>query len=115
MSCYDCGVSPVGIDTNVAAERCVDKKHEVWGDEVCATADTSFAHGQIVANLGTDFRDRRRATTCAVLSSLRLVIPEKHWRLRGYHVVCGGPGFRDDEQAAVVNPTLVVAVLSAST
>jgi Uma2 family endonuclease len=105
------------IDAYLAAERAAESKHELWGGEVFAMAGASFAHNKIVLNFGAELRDRLRARPCDVLpSDLRVFIPTKPGIVYpDVTVVCGEPRFRDDEQDVLLNPTLVVEVLSEST
>ena len=107
----------MGIDAYLAAERVAASKHELWGGEVFAMAGASFAHNKIVANVVAELRDRLRARPCEVLpSDLRVFIPTKPGIVYpDATVVCGEPRFRDDEQDVLLNPTLVVEVLSEGT
>jgi len=125
LTCYDRRVSPadpasraaVGIDTYLAAERVAETKHELWGGEVFAMAGASFAHNKIVANVVAELRDRLRARPCDVLpSDLRVFIPAKPGIVYpDITVVCAEPRFRDGERDVLLNPTLVVEVLSEGT
>lgn len=80
-------------------------------------AGASFAHNQIVLNLGAELRDRLRATPYDVLpSDLRVSIPSKPGIVYpDLTVVCGEARFRDDQRDVLLNPTLVVEVLSEGT
>jgi hypothetical protein len=110
-------VSHVGNDAYLAAERCAEEKQELSGGEVLAMAGTSFAHNQIAANVGAGLRQRLRARRCAVLlSGMRALIPSKPGIVYlDLTVTADEPRFRDDEQDVLLNPTLVIEVLSEGT
>lgn len=107
----------VGVDGYLAAERRAEIKHELWGGEVFAMAGASFAHNKIVANVVAELRQRLRDRRCDVLpSNLRVFVASKPGIVYpDATVVCGEPRFRDDERDVLVNPTLVVEVLSEGT
>ncbi len=107
----------VSLEDYLAAERVADAKHELWAGEVFAMAGASFAHNQIVGNLVGELRQRLRGRPCDVLpSDLKVFVPSKPGVVYpDVTVVCGDARFRDDERDVLVNPTLVVEVLSEST
>jgi Uma2 family endonuclease len=110
-------LTPATLEVYLAAERVADTKHELWAGEVFAKAGASFAHNQIVGNLVGELRTRLRGRPCDVLpSDMKVFVPSKPGVVYpDVTIVCGESRFRDDERDVLVNPTVVVEVLSEST
>jgi Uma2 family endonuclease len=98
-------------------ERRAERKSEYFQGEMFAMAGASFAHVVIVGNLGRELGNRLKTGPCGVYSSeLRLrVAPNGLFTYPDVMVICGGPEFADDRTDTVVNPILIVEVLSEST
>jgi Uma2 family endonuclease len=98
-------------------ERRAERKSEYFQGEMFAMAGASFAHVVIVGNLTHELKLRLKAGPCGVYSSdLRLrVAPNGLYTYPDVMVICGGPQFADDRRDTVVNPVLIVEVLSEST
>ena len=98
-------------------ERRADHKSEFLGGEIFAMAGASFTHNAIVANIVTELRSRLRGGPCRpVANNQRVQILATG--LNTYPdvvVVCGEPHFTDDFLDTLVNPTVLVEVLSDST
>ena len=101
----------------LAAERASEAKHELWSGEVFAMAGASFAHHQIVTNLARELSGRLRDRACDVLpSDMKVFVPTtSSFVYPDLSIVCGEPRFRDGERDVLLNPRLVVEVLSDST
>jgi Uma2 family endonuclease len=98
-------------------ERKAERKSEYFQGEMFAMAGASYAHVLIVDNLNHELKLRLKAGPCRVHSSeLRLrVAPNGLYTYPDLMVICGGPQFADDRRDTVVNPVLIVEVLSEST
>jgi Uma2 family endonuclease len=98
-------------------ERRAERKSEYFQGEMFAMAGASYAHVLIVDNLNYELKLRLKAGLCRVHSSeLRLrVAPNGLYTYPDVMVICGGPEFADDRRDTVVNPVLIVEVLSEST
>lgn len=99
----------------LAFERASDTKHEYHDGEVYNMVGGSVRHPQIAANtiiaLGAALRER----PCRVFTSdLRVKLPQS-FVYPDVTVVCGEPVFLDSKQDTLLNPTLVVEVLSPTT
>jgi len=105
------------IGEYLAAERVAAEKHEYWGGEVFAMAGASFVHNTIVANLVRELGVRLLDKPCAPLpSDMKVFVPSKPgFVYPDVSVYCSEPAFHDGEQDVLVNPTLIVEVLSNST
>jgi Uma2 family endonuclease len=98
-------------------ERRAERKSEYFHGEMFAMAGASYAHVVIVGNLSHELKLRLKAGPCGVYSSdLRLrVAPNGLYTYPDVMVIRGGPQFADDRKDTVVNPVLIVEVLSEST
>ena len=101
----------------LAIERRAETKSEYFGGEIFLLAGASERHNLIVANLVGEFRSQLKKRSCKVYpSDMRVKI-----QATGLHtypdvvVVCGEPKFEDDHKDTLLNPTLIVEVLSDST
>ena len=99
------------------AERRADVRSEYHDGEVLALAGASYAHNLIVANVIRELGARLKGEPSAVLpSGLRLWIEAARRHVYpDVTVVCGKPRFTDEVQDTLVNPTLLVEVLSSAT
>jgi Uma2 family endonuclease len=80
-------------------------------------AGATFEHNQIVINVGAELRALLRQKPCRVCASdLRVKIPATGlYTYPDASVVCGRPEFEDDKLDALLNPLILVEVLSDST
>jgi Uma2 family endonuclease len=101
----------------LAMERASATKHELVHGQLVAMAGASWEHNIIVGNLVGELRAALRDGPCVALPSDMkvLVRASGHYYYPDATVVCGAAEFADDERDAVVNPTVVVEVLSEST
>ena len=100
-------------------EADADVRHEYRDGDILAMAGGSYNHSLIITNLVGELRNRLRGGGCRVLeSNLRLRIPRKAKYYYGdVPVVCGEPQFDPGapQNTTVLNPRLIVEVLSDST
>lgn len=98
-------------------ERQAEAKSEFYDGEVFALAGASYAHNLVVANVIAELGAQLKGKPCAVLpSDLRLWIESvSRYVYPDVSVVCGEPQFTDHHQDTLVNPTLLVEVLSKTT
>ena len=97
-------------------ERRSDHKHEYYRGEVFALAGASRQHNLITLNVGGELRTQLKKRSCTVYpSDLRVKIPEMGlYTYPDLVVVCGKAQFEDHEQDTLLNPTVIVEVLSKS-
>lgn len=106
-------------------ERAACERHEYLDGHVYAMAGESPAHGQICVNLIASLHGQLRGGPCQVFTQNMKVRCESPLRrahasqgLYAYPdlvVVCGAMQFHDAVQDVLLNPTLLVEVLSSST
>ena len=112
-------------DEYLAFERSSENKHEYLDGLIYAMAGSSPEHSTICVNVSEVITRQLRGTPCRPFSAdmkIRcLSSPSTTRRRRGLFaypdliVVCGEPVFHDTQQDVLVNPTLIVEVLSPST
>jgi Uma2 family endonuclease len=99
------------------AERSAEFRSEYYGGQIYAMAGGTIPHAHIVANcIGAFFQALRRSTYFVLSSDARLRISANDlYTYPDVMVVCGDPKFADNQRDTVLNPTLIVEVLSKST
>jgi len=96
-------------------ERTSDVRHEYFAGEIFAMSGASFRHNLIATNLTRELSGK--LGDCTVVSSDMRVKVEAP-RLYTYPdviVVCDEPRFEDDQLDTLLNPSLIVEILSKST
>lgn len=98
-------------------ERNAEYKSEYLNGEMFAMAGGSGPHNQIGANILSDLHQQLRHLPCIVYTS-DMQVQVSATGLYTYPdacVVCGDPRFLDEREQTLLNPTLIVEVLSPST
>lgn len=105
------------VEEYLAFERASAEKHEYRDGEIVAMVGASYRHNTIVGNVFASLRARLRDSSCRVnFSDLRVQIPgERFYTYPDLTVVCGPPRFSDDRQDTLLNPQIIIEVLSPST
>ena len=101
----------------IALERKATVKSEYINGEILAMSGASLAHTFITGDIETELNIQLRNHKCKVITSDMRVKTE---RARAYFypdvvVFCGEPQFEDNVFDTLLNPTLVIEVLSPST
>lgn len=102
----------------LAAERAqTEVKHEYVDGEVFAMTGASFNHNLIVLNLGGELRAQLKDRPCRVLpSDMRVRVDAANaGKYPDLVALCDAPRFQDERHDVLLNPTLIVEVLSRST
>jgi Uma2 family endonuclease len=101
----------------LAIERKAEYKSEYFNGEMFAMSGASERHVSIVANLMYLLVGQLRGRPCkAYASDMRVrVSPTGLYTYPDVVVVCGQAQFADDQKDTLLNPTLIVEVLSEST
>lgn len=104
-------------DEYLAWERAQPTKHEYAHGVAVAMAGASLAHNKIVANVLRELSEALRAKPCDTFASdMRVHIPAGgHYRYPDASVACEPLEHEDDELDTLLNPTILVEVLSDST
>src|SRR5712692_8061687 len=101
----------------LAIERQAEYKSEYFNGEMFALAGASERHVLIVTNVVAELRGQLRRRPCTVYSTdLRVRVSSTGlYTYSDVVVVCGQPQFADEQQDTLLNPTLIVEILSEST
>ena len=95
-----------------------EERYEYFDGEVFAMAGGSPSHTRVSMDIGSLLTQKLKGGNCEAFSSeMRVKVPAAlPYRYPDVSVVCGEPTFEDlNGQAMLVNPVLIVEVLSPST
>ena len=98
-------------------ERKATTKHEYVNGQMFAMSGASFAHNFITANTANQLYNQLIDSECQVVTNDMRVkaIETESYFYPDIVVVCGEPRAEDDTFDTLLNPTLIVEVLSPST
>lgn len=97
-------------------ERAAEHRSEYYAGEIFAMTGGSPQHSLIKLNVGSILRDKLLDRPCTPYDSdLRILTPSGLYTYPDVSVICGSLEFADNIRDTVVNPTLIVEVLSPST
>ncbi|HEY0556234.1 MAG TPA: Uma2 family endonuclease [Thermoanaerobaculia bacterium] len=104
------------IQEYLAFERGAEARNEFHDGETFAMTGASRAHNLIEGNIFGEVRNQLKKRPCEVYhESMRVRTPAGLFTYPDVIVVCGEPRFDDSEFDTLLNPTLIVEVLSPST
>lgn len=105
------------VEEYLALERRTEMRHEFYAGEIFAMGGASEAHVLIVANLTRELGTQLRHRPCKVYpTDMRVRIARTGlYTYPDITVVCGEARFDDDHFDTLLNPKLIVEVLSEST
>jgi Uma2 family endonuclease len=108
---------PYTPEEYLALERQAQYKSEYYAGEIFAMAGASRWHNLIVANVIGELRSQLKGRPCTTYpSDMRVKIsPTGLYAYPDVTVVCGEAQFEDTQQDTLLNPTLIVEVLSETT
>jgi Uma2 family endonuclease len=98
-------------------ERAAEYKSEYYRGEIFAMSGARFNHNRIKENLSLEVGVFLTGKGCQSLSSdMRVHIPENTlYTYPDLLIVCGKPEFLDDHTDTLLNPSVIIEVLSPST
>jgi Uma2 family endonuclease len=100
----------------LAFERSSAEKHEYIDGQIIAMAGASRRHNLIGVNVSSEIRFQLKGKPCETYANdMRLRMRKGHYGYPDVIVVCGDPQFEDEEFDILLNPTVVVEILSKST
>ena len=101
----------------LALERRGEEKHEHLAGELVAMVGASFRHNLIQTRVLASLYQQLRGRPCEVTpSDLRVTVGALGiYTYPDVTVVCGEPQFEDAEQDTLLNPTVLIEILSPST
>lgn len=107
----------LSVEEYLEAERRAETKSEYLDGEVFAMSGGSRRHNLVMTNLIREVSQQLKNRPCEVYpSDLRVHIPATGlYTYPDLVVVCGEPRFEDQELDTLLNPTLIIEVLSPTT
>lgn len=98
-------------------ERASPEKHELHQGTVITMQGASLKHNQIVTNLVANIATYLKGKSCQVFpSDLRTKIPSSDtFTYPDLSIVCGEPELMDEQFDTILNPSVIIEVLSPST
>lgn len=107
----------LSIAEYLAFERQSEARNDYFEGEMFAMSGASRKHSLISGNIFGEVRNqiRGRRTCEAHTESMRVRAPNNLFTYPDVVVVCGEPEFDDEEFDTLLNPTVIVEVLSPST
>jgi hypothetical protein len=105
----------VSPEDYLARERKAEFKSEYFDGEIVAFAGASREHNLIFWNFAGELRTQLKGTQCEAYSADMRVKAGRGYVYPDVVAVCGPPAFADGLFDVLLNPTLLVEVLSEST
>jgi Uma2 family endonuclease len=104
-------------DEFLAWKRTSESKHEYFDGEIVDFAGTSLDHTRIVQNIVGNFYNQLRGGNCQTFATdIRVRVGKtRAYTYPDILVICGELQVADDQQDTVLNPTVIIEVLSPST
>ncbi len=101
----------------LAFERASPEKHEFYKGEIFDMAGASFNHNKLQMNFTGEVRSFLKGKSCDVFGSdLRIHIPSNTlFTYPDAVIVCGKPDLQEEAFDTLLNPAVVVEILSPST
>lgn len=98
-------------------ERSAERKSEFHDGRIVARDSANVNHCQLQISLSMTLYPQARRRGCwGFLSDMRVAIPARRsYVYPDLTVVCGEPQFDDDQQDTLLNPTVIIEILSPST
>lgn len=104
------------VEEYLAFEREREEKHEYIDGEVVMMVGGSSNHSLIIGNIHASLHTQLRQKPCLVYTGdMRVRITKTHYTYPDITVVCGTPELEDGRNDTLLNPMLLVEVLSPST
>ena len=105
----------VSPEDYLAREREAEFKSEYFDGEIVAFAGASLEHNRVVMNIARELSSDLKGTPCEIFSADMRVKAGRGYVYPDVVGVCGQPVFADDRFDVLLNPALLVEVLSEST
>jgi len=107
---------PMSVEEYLAFERAAEIKHEYDDGEIIAFAGASRTHNLVSSNSSRYLGNQLEGKPCEVyVAEMRVRVAPTKYVYPDVVVVCGEPEFADEEFDILLNPTVIIEVLSAST
>ena len=109
-------VRKYSVEEYVARERVSEIRHDYVEGDIIPVPGTSLNHNKIAGNSYTELRYNFRDRDCETfMESIRVRVSAFHYRYPDMIALCGEPLTDDTNPPALLNPAVIVEVLSPST
>jgi Uma2 family endonuclease len=109
-------IAKVTAEEYLALDRAAEFRSELLDGEMVATPGGSMRHARLGANIFGQFAVALENSECEAFSSdFRVRVSPQMYVYPDVAVVCGKPVLADERQDILLNPALLVEVLSPST
>jgi Uma2 family endonuclease len=107
----------VSAEEYLEGERKAVEKHELINGRIVSMAGASLKHNRIVRNLLASVHAKLKGSGCEIFpSDLRVNVPATNsFMYPDLTIVCGKPELLDDQFDNLLNPSVIIEVLSPST
>lgn len=100
----------------LAIERKAEFRSEFFAGEMFAMSGASREHNLISSNLNREIGEQIKDRPCEVYTTdMRVRVPSGLYTYPDVVVACGNPRFEDDQVDVLLNPIVLIEVLSEST
>ena len=104
------------VEEYLALERKAESRHEYFSGEIVAMAGATREHILITGNIARRLGNQLDGSTCETYTNdMRVRTTPSDYVYPDVIVVCDEPQFEDNEFDTLLNPTVVIEVLSKST
>ena len=111
------GKQKYSVEEYLEMEKAATEKHEYYQGEIFAMAGPKFQHVVIAGNVFGQLKNKLKGKPCQPLGSdMRVHVPKNTlFTYPDISVVCGSPEFLNNDEWNLLNPTVIIEVLSPST
>src|SRR3954464_420116 len=111
------GKQKVTIAEYLEMENAATEKNEYYKGDIFAMSGAKYQHNLVAGNIYTALRSVLKGKSCRPLNSDSRVYIEKNtlFTYPDVSIVCGEPVFLNDDEMNLLNPSVIVEVLSTST
>ena len=105
------------IEEYLQMEDTSAEKHEYYQGEIFAMSGAKVQHNMISLNIAIALGNKLKGKTCKPFNSDQRIYVEKNslFTYPDISIVCGDPETRNNDELNLVNPTVIIEVLSSST
>jgi Uma2 family endonuclease len=104
------------VEAYLAFEATSEIKHEYYAGEMIAMSGASPNHDYIKGSTFAQLFNQLRKRPCSVFTNdIRVQVSKIQYVYPDVTVVCGTPSFNDNNPPSLLNPTVLIEVLSPST
>ena len=105
----------LSVEDYLELDEAAEQKSEYHDGEIFPVVVATENHAGIAANLGMVFGPRLRGSGCRRLQFLRVRVSPTQYVYPDFAVVCGNSQFAQEDANSLINPKVIVEILSPST